>query len=186
MKLNSLLVFILLSFWGKAQNTSTIGISYYGEMIGHPGLSFSYEKGFYSFQKTKMDKAQMQKKRTLFYGLEIGGFHHNNAMNACFSQILVGFRKAGFKGRTWSASLGNGGFVGSIPNTFTVEDGVVSEVKTRHYYTMHSLNFSYGRQVSWFGGSEWFLSPTFYITQPAFPKYTAHFALRLGLKKSLK
>ncbi|MGB0430589.1 MAG: hypothetical protein ACPGLV_08960 [Bacteroidia bacterium] len=185
MKFNTLLIFMLLSFWGNAQNSSTIGVSYFGEMIGHPGLSFCYEKDFYSFQKVKMDKAQVQKKRTFFYGLEIGGFHHKNALNTGFSQIMVGFRKTGYKGRIWSASLGNGGFIGSIPNSFKIEDGVVSEVKSRHYYTMHSLNFSYGKKVSWFGGSQWFLSPTFYIKQPAFPKYTAHFALRMGLKKTL-
>jgi len=81
--------------------------------------------------------------------------------------------------------MGNGYMLGSIPNTFEVLDGRVSKTRSIHHYTMHSLNLSYGKASRWLPGFDWFVAPSFYIKRPAFPNYTAHFALRLGLKKTL-
>ena len=94
--------------------------------------------------KEVIDDLQIPKSRTLYYGLEIGAFHHKRALNATFAQFNFGFRKQGIKGRTWSFDIGNGYFLGSIPNVYSINDGVVTKTRSINHYSMHSLNFSYG------------------------------------------
>lgn len=166
-------------------NSQRIGAAYFGEIATHPGFSLSYEKDFYSFRSPVEDDLLLPKSRTLFYSIELGGYHHKRAMNAAFAQLRVGFRKRGRKGGAWSVDMGNGYFMGSIPNTFSLENGSVEKTSSLHHYTMHSLNVSYGRKFKWLDNTEWFASPSFYITRPAFPNYTAHAALRIGIKKQL-
>lgn len=188
MKLMILLAPLMISFGCFAQSSGDkrVGVAYFGELIGHPGISLSYESDFLSFGDKITNDLVLPKSKTLFYGAELGTFHHERALNAVFSQIRFGFRKEGRKGGFWSFDLGNGYFMGSIPNTFSLDDGVVSKTRSIHHYTMHSINFSYGRSLKWLDGTKWFIAPTFYITRPAFPNYTAHAALRIGLKKKLK
>lgn len=188
MKCCLLLLTLVLAFNGVAQTKMAprIGVAYFGEVITHPGISLSYEKDFHRFETRSKEGGNAQKSKTLYYGLEVGAYHHNRALNAAFSQISIGFRKEGKKGGTWAFDMGNGYLLGSIPKVYTVVDGRVSKTRSTHHYTLHSLNFSFGRYAHWLSGAQWFVSPSFYITRPAFPKYTAHFAMRLGVKKTLK
>ena len=173
-----------VSLQAQEDLNNRFSIAYFGEMISHPGLSVSHERDFYEFAKAKKKEALKNKKRSLYLGTEIGFFHHKRAINAGFTQVRLGFRKQGEQKSHWAIDMGNGYFLGFIPNSFKVENGVVSKSRNVNHYTMHSLNLTYGRQSKIANNTRWFVAPSFYITRPAFPNYTAHLALRIGVQKS--
>ena len=154
-------------------------------MISHPGVSISYEKDFYVFDFSKIEASPGNLKRSIYGGMELGFFHHRRALNAGFTQLKLGFRKEGKKKGHWALDMGNGYFLGLIPNSFKMENGSVSKSRNVNHYTMHSLNLTYGRRSNMLRDMNWFIAPTFYITRPAFPNYTAHLALRIGVQKDL-
>ena len=163
----------------EAKKTSQrASVSYFGEIISHPGLAFNYERDFKLMAKD-------DKLRSFYYGAELGPFYHRRAMTAFFVQPKVGFRKENSKGRYWAAELGSGYFLYNLPNTFTIEAGEVVKTHVWKHQSIHSLSFHYGFNNKWIENSKWFISPQFYITQPAFPSYTAHFALEIGISKTL-
>jgi hypothetical protein len=185
-----LLGFTMLAF-GQVKKPDVISISYYGEMITHPGFKISADFDIKEWDKTKATKKDSSKtiNKNLILSPTMGLFYHKRYQTGLFFIPEIKYKRQNPKGRFYEVGIGSGYFRTFIPNTYEVNsNGAVNKTNASYNYFASNFFISFGKDLSIKKNLPiaYFIKPQFMYAVPNFPNGTGYFALELGLCYSLK
>ncbi|MFB6319645.1 hypothetical protein [Saccharicrinis sp. FJH54] len=193
MRILSLLAFTLMvsNCLAQFKNIESVSISYYGEMITHPGIKVSPDFNFKEWVKTRHTKNDSSKtiNKSLQVSPTFGFFYHKRYQTGLFFIPEAKFKRQNHKGGFYELGLGLGYLRTFIPNTYEVNgSGDVSKTIVGHNYFTSNYFVSFGKDLSLRKNIpfEYFIKPQFLYTVPNFPNGTGYFAIELGIRYSLK
>lgn len=175
-KVVAILCIVSSSVFGQTDLKNSISVSYFGEMITHPGFRIGIE--------TPVGKWGKEKKNLVMVTPSAGFFHHKRYQTSYFILPDIALQLKGKKSLSFSAGLGVGTQVSSVPDTyFVTKDSSVVKISASRWYFLG--NFFVEAEKS-FASSERdlriFLKPQILMAYPGFPKRTSYFILEFGLK----
>lgn len=201
MKLLYTLLFILLAISIQAQDTlsecysrtngpKSISLSYFGEMITHPGLKIGYNHQVHQrihHKKRKSDNKNNYIQRSYLIGISVGSFIHKRYQSGNFTILEPKYRVERNSGLFYEIALG-GGYMRTLTPSIYIENGELKKINFHNNYFITSVSASIGKNVSCKRSVplEWFIKPQFISALPNFPKSVGYFALELGINYNLK
>ena len=181
----TLLILLSLPVSGKAQFQApvTLSISYFGEMITHPGLKIGVNFRLKQWQHDQNSEA-------LYLSLSLGSFFHRRYQTGVFLYPEINYGKQFSSGATISGGLGFGYLRTFIPNTFEInmDDRTVTKTRAGHHYFLPGISVMGGKEINDQNRfpSHVFVKPNFYYAFPNFPKGVGYFSLELGSSLNLR
>lgn len=193
MRILSLFVFTLIvsNCLAQFKNLESVSISYYGEMIIHPGVKICADYNLKEWDKTKITKKDSSKtiNKSLLISPAFGFFYHKRYQTGLSIIPECKYKKRNKKGGFYELGIGLGYFRSFIPNTYEVNSsGEVNKTIAGHNYFASNYFVSFGKDLSVKKNLPiaYFIKPQFIYTVPNFPSGTGYFALELGISYSLK
>lgn len=193
MRILSIIIFILISTFCHAQTKKleSFSVSYYGEMITHPGLKINVDYPLKEWGKTKVPNkgASFPVTKGFFISPSIGLFYHRRYQTGLFFFPEIKYKRQNPKGRFFELGIGAGYLRTFIPNTFEVNGN--SEVNSTHAgsnYFATNYFFAFGRDLRIKENLPigYFIKPQLVYVIPNFPNGTTYFILEIGIKYYLK
>ena len=193
MKFLSLAIFMFIASNCLAQFKSleSVSISYYGEMITHPGLKVSADFNLKDWDKNKSSKKGALKtmNKSLIISPSLGSFYHRRYQTGLFFIPEVKYKRQNTQGGYCEFGVGAGFLRTFIPNTYELNNrGEVNKTTAGHNYFASSYFISFGKDLSVKKNQPigYFIKPQFIYAAPNFPNGIGYFALELGLQYNLK
>lgn len=176
----------------KEMKSSTLKISYFGEMITHPGIKVGFEHSLLEKDKVKETKRKIKHKRhQLITGANLGAYTHFKYNTALFLNTEIGYRYIRQGGIIFETMIGIG-YLRTFLNgkTYVVnKNGDVSNVFLAGSNSfMPSISFGFGHDVSQKSNriTSWFIKPVVFIQMPYNSSVLPHLALEAGVNLHLK
>lgn len=173
-----------------AAQSKAVTVSYFGEMMSHPGLKVGIDYSLKTWDKEKAKKG-VSKILTKSYQFSpsVGFYYHRRYQTGSFLNAELSRKRQNAKGGFFSYGL-NLGYLGTlVPNNFVMDDtGIVERKLGVHYYVWSGLSLMFGKDFSIqhetpFG---WFVKPQFMYALPNFPTGVGYFILETGITYKLK
>lgn len=166
----------------------SISVSYFGEMITHPGLKINADFQLKSWQKTKKKNGSPKLiSKSLSLSPSLGLFYHRRYQTGLFFLPEICFQRQKQDGKFIEVGAGAGYLKTLIPNSFEVNDNEVQKSSAGHSYFASSVFFSFGKNLQ--PEKEipisYFIKPQLLLGVPGFPSATGYFGLELGFKYDL-
>lgn len=190
----SIIIFLLgftMLASGQVKKPDVISISYYGEMITHPGFKISIDFDIKEWDKNKATKKDSSKtiNKNLILSPTIGLFYHKRYQTGLFFIPEIKYKRQNPKGIFYEFGIGAGYLKTFIPNTYEVSSsGEINKTNAGYNYFATNYFISFGKDLSIKKNLPiaYFIKPQFMYAVPNFPSGTGYFALELGLCYSLK
>lgn len=193
MRILSILVFTLIVSDCLAQfkKLESVSISYYGEMITHPGLKVSADFNMKEWEKMNSTKKDSSKTidKSFIISPALGFFYHRRYQTGLVFIPEVKFKRQNPRGRFFECGIGLGYFRTFIPNSYEIKSsGEVNKVVAGHNYFATNYFISFGKDliVNKELPISYFIKPQFIYAVPNFPNGTGYFALEIGIGYLLK
>jgi hypothetical protein len=181
MKKIFLIVFILMPFCLNGQSkTNLLSLSYFGEMISHPGFRVGLEVPVTEWGDSNQNHVTI--------GPSIGLFCHKRYQTSYFFINDFTYRRAGKKGSFYSAGIGIGFQNSQVPNTYyPLKDGSAHKLNANHWYMLADLSFSLDKKMNFIKEKEVhvFIKPQLLIAYPNFPTSLGYFVFEVGIKHKI-
>ncbi|CAG5080545.1 hypothetical protein [Parvicella tangerina] len=178
--------------YAKTRGSKSISLSYFGEMITHPGLKIGYNHQLHlkiHHKKRKSEKMDeyIYVRRSYLLGISAGGFNHNRYQSGYFTVLEPKYRVESKSGLFYEMGLG-GGYMKTLTPSIYVENGDLKEKYFHNDYFITSISASIGRNMSLSRNVplEWLIKPQFIYALPNFPKGVGYFVLEIGVSYNLK
>lgn len=177
--------------WGQNKKPTTVSISYFGEMITHPGLKLSADFNMKDWDKTKSSKKDSSKiiHKSLIISPTLGFYYHRRYQTGLFVMPEVKYKRQNRKGAFYEFGVGLGYLRTFISNTYEVSvNGEVRKVSAGHNYFATNYFISFGKDLSVKKNLPiaYFIKPQFMYAVPNFPGGVGYLALELGISYRLK
>jgi len=174
-----IVLFLCISMLSNAQVNSpfSISISYFGEMITHPGLKLSF-----NFSLKHWEKGQNME--SIYFSISAGTFLHRQYQKGLFIIPELNYGRQLSNRDFVTTGIGFGSLHAIVPNTYELDpiSGEVSKVRTSHNYFLSGCSFSYGKEVMQNKkiSNNVFIRPSFMYAFPNFPKGIGYINMELG------
>ena len=193
MKILVVLIFMLTVSNALAQfeNPESVSVSYFGEMISHPGIKLGADFVITKWDKTRYKDEEFSKvvNKSLMVSPTLGMFYHRRYQTGLFIMPEAKYKRQNSNGRFFELGLGAGYLRTFIPKTFEVlENAEVKKTSAGHNYFSTNYFLSFGKDLSIKSDLPiaYFIKPQFMYAVPNFPKGTGYFALEIGIRYLLK
>ena len=173
---------------GQTFKPDGISISYFGEMVTHPGLMLSFDYNLKSWTKAKK-KGDKTILKSLKLEPGLGFYYHKRYQTGVLLNTELQFNRQSPKGNFFGYGFGLGYLRTFIPNTFEVsEGGKVEQTTAGHNYFAPGIFFTLGKDLSIKRNIPlcWFIKPNIIMALPNFPTTVTYFVLELGITYKLK
>lgn len=163
-----------------------VSISYFGEMITHPGVkvSLQYPLGSWSTTHQKGKGESIGITRQLTIQPAVGFFYHKRYQTGFFLTTDISYTRQNERGGFYGVGVGVGYLRSFIPHVFEINgQGQVEKSSAGHHYFLPSLHLYFGNTLNEKLG--WFVKPQFLYALPNFPKGTGYFSLEIGITRHL-
>lgn len=176
---------------GQSWKPQEVSISYFGEMITHPGikLSASYQIKQWRQFKTQKKGASQEIFKSIQLSPSLAYYYHRRYHHGLQFVPELFYRRKKENGTYLDLGIGIGVLRTIIPEVYTInEEGRVEKSKVGYSYFKTSLFAAFGKdffhsQKKVFTG---FIKPQFQYSIPGFPNGTGYFFLEAGLLFPLK
>lgn len=192
MKIISFVFCVFVALQGQAQfaKPESISVSYFGEMITHPGLKLSANFNLKEWSKMKNADKKHSKElgKSLVLSPAIGFYYHRRYQTGLFLIPEGKYRSLNQKGLFHEFGLGLGYLRTFVPNTYEVTgNDEVRKVSAGHNYFATNFFFTIGKDL---GVAKempiaYFIKPQLMYAVPNFPKGVGYFVLEIGITYSL-
>lgn len=175
----------------QLRSPESVSVSYYGEMITHPGLKMSANYSIKDWEKDKRTKKGAQKiiSKNLIVSPALGFYYHRRYQTGLFVIPEAKYKRQNEKGAFYELGIGLGYLRTFIPNTYEVNESAdINKTAAGHNYFATNYFVSFGKDLSIKRNLPlaYFIRPQFMYAIPNFPKGTGYFALELGVTYRLK
>lgn len=191
MKYNLAIILLGLNIigFGQVKQPESINISYYGEIITHPGIRIGVDYDLKKREKTKDLRSENTKtiQHNLLFRPSIGLFYHTDYQTGLFIIPEIAYKRQNEKGSFIEFGIGAGYLRTFIPNTYIVDKNDAAEkVYPGYNYFASEYFVSFGKdlQIKKNIPLSWYIKPQFMYAMPNFPVGTGYFALELGIRFS--
>ncbi|MBN1119324.1 MAG: hypothetical protein JXA77_19090 [Bacteroidales bacterium] len=191
------IIFILLvsfssaCFAQKEINSASLKISYFGEMITHPGLKCGIEYSLLTRNISKETKRKTKEKKCeIIIGSNLGAYTHFKYNTGVFLNGEIGYRTTRSTGNIFDFMFG-AGYLRTFLNSETFEIGENAEVNkvflAGNNSFMPSVSFGFGRDISQKSEvfDSWYLKPIIFLQTQHNSGILPHLALEAGLNFQL-
>ncbi|MBN2263896.1 MAG: hypothetical protein JW735_13330 [Prolixibacteraceae bacterium] len=186
--ITSFLICISLFCYAQKENKSpTFKISYFGEMITHPGLKFGVEHQLFLKESRKKQK---EIKHQIISCLNIGGYTHFKFNTNLFLNTEIGYRHTCSGGFIYETMIGIG-YLRTFINgkTYTVtNNGSISEIFLAGSNSfMPSFSLGFGADVKNKNNciKAWYIKPVLFLQMPYNSSILPHLAIETGINFQL-
>ncbi len=193
MKIIPLLVFVFIvsNVHSQIKRLESVSISYYGEIITHPGLKINTDFNVKNWDKVRNTKKNSEKtvNKSLIISPSLGVYYHKRYQTGLFLMPELKYKRLNPKGMFYEFGIGAGYLRTLIPNTYEVsENGVVEKVPAGNNYFSTNYFIAFGKDLKINKNLPlaYFIKPQFMFAVPNFPGGTSYFALELGICYKLK
>lgn len=176
----------------RTQGFESVSLSYFGEMITHPGLKAGVNYQLKSWINPKERKSQKKDHyifnvKSILLGGSLGAFSHNRYQSGYFTILEPKYRTENMNGFFWELGLG-GGYLRTITPSVYVENGNLSKKNFHNDYFISSMFISFGKKISRskYVHLQWSVKPQFIYALPNFPSGVGYFGLELGVNYLFK
>ena len=178
--------------YARIRGPKSVSLSYFGEMISHPGLKIGYNHQFHlrthhKKRKSKKKNEYVFVRRGYLLSISAGGFNHNRYQTGYFTFLEPKYRVENKSGLFYEIALG-GGYMKTVTPSVYVENGDLKEKYFHNDYFISSISGCFGKNLTLSKNVpiEWFIKPQFIYALPNFPKGVGYFALEIGVSYHLK
>lgn len=172
------------------QRFESISISYYGEMITHPGIKFGLD---YRLSQNVKEKSKKDRYKTIYRGFvltpTVGFFYHKRYQTAINVVPEIKYTRSSERGGYFETGLGLGYMRTFVPNTFTVSNNYeVQKTVAGHNLFASTFFFAFGKNITVKDNIPMglYIKPQYLLAAPNFPTATSYFLLEIGIKYKLK
>lgn len=175
----------------KKFKPNSISVSYYGEIITHPGLRIGANYNLRQWEKVKTSRKGVikTKHKVIEITPSVGFYYHRRYQTGIFILPEIEYFRIKQNGKFFSIGLGLGYMRTFIPNTYEVlSNGEVNKINAGHDYFIRNYYVIFGKDLSVKKGIplQYFIKPQLMTASPNFPKKVAYFILEIGIKYKLK
>jgi len=172
--------FVSLGSFAQEKQKNTLSISYFGEMVTHPGFRIGME--------VPVGKWGKDKDNILVASPSVGMFHHKRYQTSYFLMPDFALKKKAKKGLEYSVGFGVGFQLSVIPNTFYIgpQDSVI-QISASHWYFLGNISFALEKTILSKRDKPMiiFLKPQLTYAYPSFPNRVGYFVLEFGCKREI-
>ena len=177
-----ILLLILLPFTVFGQNKTDlyINVSYFGEMITHPGMRLGMNIPVKTWGENNHKHFDVAP--------SIGMFHHRRYQTGYFFLNDFTFRRNTSENKCLAAGLGLGFLNAQTPNTFiSLSEGSVYEIDANHWYIAINFFVCFDKRISIKKDKELdvFLKPQLMLAYPNFPVGLGYIVMEVGMRHKI-
>lgn len=176
---------------GQTWKAQEVSISYFGEMVTHPGIKLAVSYPIKQWMKIKNQKEGVTQEvfKSVQLGPSLAYYYHRRYHHGLQFVPELFYRRKKKNGTYLDLGIGLGVLRTIIPEVYAINElGLVEKSKSGYTYFQSGLFVAFGKdffhdQKKLFTG---FVKPQFQYSIPGFPKWTGYFFLETGLLFPLK
>lgn len=173
----------------KTRGLKSISISYFGEMITHPGVKVGFNYPLKVWTRHKAKKSEKKNEdvyvsKSFTLSGSVGSGYHKRYQSTYFALLEPKHKIANRKGFFMEVGLGVGYMRTFTPSVYFEN----ADIKKKYFfndYFISSVSLAAGKNYRDFPIG-WFVKPQFIYAIPNFPSGVGYFALELGASYRLK